>query len=145
MNTPPQIKHFRVTSLGEVTFTTAPSIQDLRQDLSSMGCLDAETIIEEVDANQQAVERAAPKMPPVKPPKAEVSYFTMPNGDKLKEENGVMYMLQWREISIEELAKRAGCEDIKMQTFEELEILDWVELKPEITETEKEKENEDAN
>lgn len=127
------LKKFKVTSLGEVTFTDAPSAASIREDLQRMGCYESDTVIEEVDpANPETMSRSP--MPPVKQPKAEVTYFTMPNGDKLKEENGVMYNLQWKFLHKAALIERLGCDDVKIPECNGgtgFDVLEWVELKPE--------------
>lgn len=133
----PELKYFRITSLGDTCYEYAPSRQSILEDLQRAGVYDKDTIVEEVTEEQAQSERsgvavttAVPDMPP---PENEVSkIFTLPGGQKVKDENGTLYGLEWTECTKGMILKRIGCEDIEFpKETTTLKILDWVELKPE--------------
>lgn len=148
---PLELKTFKVTNLGEVTFTDAPSRQSIIEDLQRMGCLDKDTIVEEVlpdengniDTSPTHAVLPAGSGATAGPPADEPKYFTLPGGQKIKDNNGVLYGLEWKNITVENLISRAGCEDLKIKDPDKtdvsdmvISVLDWVELKPEGNETE---------
>jgi len=146
----PELKYFRVTSLGDVNYDWAPSRQSIIEDMQRMGCLDKDTIVEEVDPkNPTANEKSAvPNIPSlVKPPEEKIEkIFSLPGGQKLKEGiDGKLYSLEWREVSLRELIERCGCEDIEINTDPDTnhKMLDWYELKEEKKEEPKGEVNED--
>ncbi len=145
---PPELKTFKVTNLGEVTFTDAPSRQSIIEDLQRMQCLDKDTLVEEVVPDENGnidtsptiamLPTNLPDSKPVGAPTTEPKYFTMPGGHKIKDDNGVLYGLEWKKITVENLIGRAGCEDLKIEGPDktdssdmDISVLVWIELKPE--------------
>lgn len=135
----PELKYFKITSLGESTFEWAPSKASILQDLQRAGALEKDTIIEEVTP-AQAVEEIQQKLSPQAPirqdpapqTKAEPKFFTLPGGQKIKDDNGVLYSLEWRDYTRRQVLERMGCEDIKFpDDCDTLPVLDWVKLEQE--------------
>lgn len=134
----PILKTFAVTSLGETTYTDAPSKQSILEDLQKMGCLESDTVIEEVTEDQIKNGLPTQERRVVHRPQAEAKIFTLPGGQKIKDDGGVMYALEWRAISAEDLIERLACDDIKIDGPDstsikdmDISILDWVKLEPE--------------
>lgn len=139
----PKLKTFKVTNLCDVTFTDAPSRQSIIEDLQRMGCLDKDTIVEEYTEGSSTVEQSNSAPRPTMPAGNIPKIFTMPGGQKIKDDNGTLYGLEWTPITAAELAKRAGCENLKilgpdgiLTSDVDMSVLDWVKLKPEEGESE---------
>lgn len=136
----PELKYFKITSLGESTFEWAPSKASILQDLQRAGALEKDTVIEEV-TEEQAIEEKQIKLAPLpanlphnQTPviKPEPKFFTLPGGQKIKDDNGVLYSLEWRDYTRRQVLERMGCEDIKFpDDHDTLAVLDWVELEQE--------------
>ena len=130
------IKYFKITSLGESTFEWAPSRASILQDLQRAGALESDTIIEEVTEEQINVENKVMttqvQQSVIQTPKLEPKFFTLPGGQKIKDDNGVLYSLEWRDYTRRQIIEGMGCEDIKLQEgYDTIAVLDWVKLEQE--------------
>lgn len=132
----PELKYFKITSLGESTFEWAPSKASILQDLQRAGALESDTVVEEVTEEQAVAEKKAAVAPvqqaATPTPKSEPKFFTLPGGQKIKEDGGVMYSLEWRDYTRRQILESMGCEDIKFpEGCDTLAVLDWVKLEQE--------------
>jgi hypothetical protein len=127
-----ELKQFRITCLGDTTYEWAPSRQSILEDLQRMGALDKDTVVEEATDEEVESARAAPAPAQRAPDRAEEQFFTLPDGQKVKSVGGVLYGLKWREFTKRDMIERLNSEDMKFpEGLDTLEVLDWVELKPE--------------
>jgi len=146
----PELKYFKVISLGETTYTWAPSRQSLMEDFQRMGVLDKETVVEEADPAAKPEKTQVAQLVHHENPKTAVEkIFTIPGGKKLKiDAEGRHYSLEWYDISIEDLIKRAGCQDLEVPKSDDpIRMMDWVELEVETEEEDEvpEEKEEDAS
>lgn len=148
----PETKLFRIYSLGDVTYEYAPSRASILEDLQRTGAIEKNTSVEEISEADARAEIAATKNGATPAPAAadtlagataiapagpadrpkEAKIFTLPDGQKVKDENGILFGLEWREYTKRDVMERVGCEDLEFpEGVQTLKILDWVELKPE--------------
>jgi hypothetical protein len=130
----PQLSYFKVTSLGEVSYTWAPSRQSILEDMQRMG-IASDCTVEEADPGDKSAIALAqgPAQGPAQAPApvADVKIMTLPGGQKIKIENGEHYTLEWKEVSVQDLIDLLGCIDIRLPKFKEdlpIEIFDWIKL-----------------
>lgn len=128
-----KLKLFKITSLGESTNEWAPSKQSILEDLQRCGALDKDTIVEEITQKVDVPTSDVISAPFAKDSSANTAkIFTLPGGQKVKDDNGVLYGLEWIEFTKRDILDRLQCEDIEFPDgVTTIKILDWVELKPE--------------